>query len=128
MIITVRKVRFQRSMARQARGYTLVEILVVLFVLMLLAAIALPTVKDLLSNQKTSRAARRHSLIKFEVERSQSKDHLAFSSNAELACATIHGLSQSIRVRHCGCAPTVVNVFVTLPHPSNPDWRLLNLR
>ena len=43
-------------MARQARGYTLVEILVVLFVLMLLAAIALPTVKDLLSNQKTSRA------------------------------------------------------------------------
>ena len=31
MIITARKVRFQRSMARQARGYTLVEILVVLF-------------------------------------------------------------------------------------------------
>ena len=56
MIITARKVRFRRSMARQARGYTLVEILVVLFVLMLLAAIALPTVKDLLSNQKTSRA------------------------------------------------------------------------
>ena len=35
-------------------AYTLVEILVVLFVLMLVAAIALPTVKDLLSNQKVS--------------------------------------------------------------------------
>lgn len=42
----------------RARAYTLVEILVVLFVLMLLAAIALPTVKNLLVNQKLNRAAR----------------------------------------------------------------------
>ena len=41
-------------MARQARGYTLVEILVVLFVLMLLAAIALPTVRSFVKSKDQS--------------------------------------------------------------------------
>jgi len=43
---------------RIARGFTLVELLIVLFLLMLLAAIALPTVRNVLLEQKNSRAAR----------------------------------------------------------------------
>ncbi len=39
-------------------AFTLVEVLVVLFIFLLLAAIALPTVKNLLVDQKISRAAR----------------------------------------------------------------------
>ncbi len=38
-------------------GFTLVELLVVLFIFLLLTSIALPTVRKLLSDQKTSRAA-----------------------------------------------------------------------
>ncbi|WP_372724921.1 Tfp pilus assembly protein FimT/FimU [Novipirellula sp.] len=47
----------QQSIKRRP-AFTLVELLVVLFILLMLATIALPTVKRLLSDQKASRAAR----------------------------------------------------------------------
>jgi prepilin-type N-terminal cleavage/methylation domain-containing protein len=40
------------------RGFTLIELLVVLFIFLLLTSIALPTVKNLLADQKLSKAAR----------------------------------------------------------------------
>ena len=127
MIITARKVRFQRSMARQARGYTLVEILVVLFVLMLLAAIALPTVKDLLSNQKTSRAARNLTAFIDKVRSRAIAEQRPFGILIERGVGSNdpYGLSQSIRVRQIAGVPPysgdASNAFATLfPHPSNP--------
>ncbi len=42
----------------RTQAFTLVELLVVLFIMLMLATIALPTVKKLLSDQKASRAAR----------------------------------------------------------------------
>ncbi|GAA5504920.1 pilus assembly FimT family protein [Novipirellula caenicola] len=46
-----------RSITRRA-AFTLVELLVVLFILLMLSTIALPTVKKLLADQKAARAAR----------------------------------------------------------------------
>ena len=114
-------------MARQARGYTLVEILVVLFVLMLLAAIALPTVKDLLSNQKTSRAARNLTAFIDKVRSRAIAEQRPFGILIERGVGSNdpYGLDQSIRVRQIAGVPPysgdASNAFATLfPHPSNP--------
>src|SRR6056297_1588426 len=40
------------------RGFTLVELLVVIGIFLTLAAVALPTVRELLSNQKVTKASR----------------------------------------------------------------------
>lgn len=47
-----------RPMRDRRSGFTIVEMLVVLFLVLLLAAIGLPTVKSLLSDQKASKSAR----------------------------------------------------------------------
>ena len=43
---------------RRLAAYTLVELLIVLAIMVLLAAVALPTVKDLLANQQIAKTAR----------------------------------------------------------------------
>ena len=43
---------------RRRAAYTLVELLIVLAIMVLLAAVALPTVKDLLANQQIAKTAR----------------------------------------------------------------------
>ena len=97
-----------RSM-RFRRAYTLVEILVVLFVLMLLAAIALPTVKDLLTQQKYNRAA--SNLVAF-IGKARSRAIAEQRSYGVLIERGVGGtlvddlsLSQSIRVRQISGIP-----------------------
>lgn len=48
----------QNSKRRRDGGFTLVEMLVVLFIFMLLAAVALPTVRNLIADQKVASATR----------------------------------------------------------------------
>ncbi len=110
-------------------GYTLIEILVVLFVLMLVAAIALPTVKDLLSNQKINRAA--VNLNAF-VDKARSR---AIAEQRPCGIliergvgvddtGNVIGLSQSIRMRQVMGVPPYAgdasNAYATLnPYPNN---------
>lgn len=65
--------------AQFTRGFTLVELLVVMAVLVVLAGVTLPTVKGLLHDQKVSAAAR---LVKAHVEAAQAR---AISSNRRVA-------------------------------------------
>ena len=48
----------KRQSHKSVSGFTLIELLVVLFIFLLLTSIALPTVKNLLADQKLSKAAR----------------------------------------------------------------------
>lgn len=52
------RLRVRSVFIRTANAFTLVELLVVLFIFLLLTAVALPTVKNLLADQKLSKAAR----------------------------------------------------------------------
>ena len=107
MMNDVARLSFRVRFGYLRRAYTLVEILVVLFVLMLLAAIALPTVKDLLSNQKTSRAAR--NLVAF-IDKARSRaiaEQRPFGVLIERGAGNVDALSlsQSIRVRQIAGVP-----------------------
>lgn len=107
MMIFAMRILSGSEAGRRRRAYTLVEILVVLFVLMLVAAIALPTVKDLLSNQKTSRAAR--NLVAF-IDKVRSRaiaEQRPFGVLIESGVGRPDALSmsQSVRVRQLAGIP-----------------------
>jgi type II secretory pathway pseudopilin PulG len=104
-------------------GYTLVEILVVLFVLMLLAAIALPTVKELLSNQKVSRAAQNMTAFIAKARSRAIAEEKPFGVLIERGVGVddtgnVIGLSQSIRLRQIAGVPPYTgdasNAYATL--------------
>ncbi|TVP94103.1 MAG: prepilin-type N-terminal cleavage/methylation domain-containing protein [Planctomycetaceae bacterium] len=93
---------------RRLGGFTLVELLVVLFLLLMLAAIALPTIRNVLLDQKNARAAR--SIVSFiDVARSR-----AMSEGREVGVylerlsedvAQIELASSSIRLRQMTGVP-----------------------
>lgn len=90
-------------------GFTLIEMLVVMFIVMLLAAVALPTVRETLQDQKNSRAAR--SIVSFiDISRSR-----AIAEGREVGIlverlsdnvADTVGTSASIRIRQLTGVPT----------------------
>ena len=131
MIHFVERILQHSATRPQRRAYTLVEILVVLFVLMLLAAIALPTVKDLLVNQKTSRAAR--NLVAF-IDKARSRaisEQRSFGVLIERGVGTddVFSLSQAIRVRQIAGVPPYTgdasNAYAILKdHPTNANYAI----
>ncbi len=111
-------------------GYTLVEILVVLFVLMLLAAIALPTVKELLSNQKVSRAAQNMTAFIAKARSRAIAEEKPFGVLIERGVGVddtgnVIGLSQSIRLRQIAGVPPYTgdasNAYATLKDDPRDD-------
>lgn len=89
-------------------GFTLIELLVVMFIVMLLAAVALPTVRQTLQDQKNSRAAR--SVVSFiDVARSRAiaearEVGILVERLSENATDTL-GTSASIRIRQLTGVP-----------------------
>lgn len=86
-------------------GFTLVELLVVLFILMLLAAVALPNVRRVLLDQKASRASR--SLLSFiDVARSRAiAEGREIGVRFERLAADDFGRSVSLRCRQLTGVP-----------------------
>ncbi|EMI42573.1 Tfp pilus assembly protein FimT/FimU [Rhodopirellula sp. SWK7] len=62
LMLTMRRVnlpkRFPATLSKTSRGFTLVELLVVLTIFLLVSAIALPTFRTLISDQKVSQSSR----------------------------------------------------------------------
>lgn len=123
MISPVIHCRQRAAVKRHRQGYTLVEILVVLFVLMLLAAIALPTVKELLSNQKVGRAAQNMTAFIAKARSRAIAEEKPFGVLIERGVGVddtgnVLGLSQSIRMRQIAGVPPYTgdasNAYATL--------------
>ena len=66
-----------QTKVRRRAAYTLVELLIVLSIMVLLAAVALPTVKDLLANQQIAKTARNISAFIDKAAMSIAPDALA---------------------------------------------------
>lgn len=102
--------RHRRTAPRKCspRGFTLVELLVVMFLLLLLASVALPTVRQVLLDQKNARAAR--SLVSFiDIARSRAiaegrEVGVLFERLSEDASDRV-GTSACIRVRQLTGVP-----------------------
>ena len=92
---------------RPALGFTLVEVLIVLTLILVLAGIALPLTKDLLSDQKASRVARsiaayfneargealaRGQYVGVRIERLAATNNVEFGSSASLRLRRITGV------------------------------------
>ena len=83
----------------RSQGFTLVELLVVLFIMLMLATIALPTVKRLLSDQKASRAAR-NAAIFFDSARNRAiAENRYVGVRIERLGANPYGQAAAIRLR-----------------------------
>lgn len=83
----------------EADGYTLVEVLVVLFILVLLAGIALPTVKDMLANQQVAKATRNLTTFMNRVRGRAIAEGRRYGVRIERLGDDKYGRCQSVRVR-----------------------------
>jgi len=90
--------RTRRSI-NQPTAFTLVELLVVLFILLMLATIALPTVKRLLSDQKASRAARNAALFIDAARNRAIAENRYVGVRLERLGTNPYGQAASIRLR-----------------------------
>ena len=91
---------------RRTAGYTLVELLIVLAIMVLLAAVALPTVKDLLANQQIAKTARNISAF-IDKARSRAIAEGKFVGIRVERLNTLDpvGRAQSIRIRELTSVP-----------------------
>lgn len=100
-------------------AYTLVELLIVLAIMVLLAAVALPTVKDLLANQQVAKTARNISAF-IDKARSRAIAEGKFVGIRLERLNTLDpvGRAQSIRIRELTSVPPYTgdasNAFATL--------------
>jgi len=92
---------------RRVAGFTLIELLVVLFIFLLMSAVALPTVKNLLADQKIAKAARSVTgffsvarsraiaegrLVGVRIERPGGNDQASFNGAASLRLRYLLGI------------------------------------
>ena len=110
-MIPVAKLFSTQTTTRRCRAaFTLVEVLVVLFILLLLAAVALPNVKDMIANQLVARSARN---ITAYIDKARSRaiaegrltGILIERGTAPDNRDDLNGRSQSIRIRELSSVP-----------------------
>lgn len=109
-------------------AYTLVEVLIVLFIMVLLAGVALPTVKDMLANQQTARTARNITAY-LDVVRSRaiSEGRRTGVRIERLSATDPIGRAQSVRIRELVSIPPYTgdasDAYMTLssPDPNFPS-------
>lgn len=98
-------IHFRYVLARKSKlktgagGYTLVEVLVVLFIIVLLAGIALPTVKDMLANQQVAKATRNLTTFMNRVRGRAIAEGRRYGIRIERLGDDEYGRCQSVRVR-----------------------------
>ena len=95
-----------QTTVRRRAAYTLVELLIVLSIMVLLAAVALPTVKDLLANQQIAKTARNISAF-IDKARSRAIAEGKFVGIRVERLNTLEpvGRAQSIRIRELTSVP-----------------------
>ena len=99
------------SSTRPRAAYTLVEVLIVLSIIVLLAAVALPTVKNLLANQQIAKTARNiSSFIDKARSRAISEGKFVGIRLERLNPLDPIGRAQSIRIRELTSVPPYTGV------------------
>jgi type II secretory pathway pseudopilin PulG len=87
-------------------AYTLVEVLVVLFIMVLLASIALPTVKDMLANQQVAKATRNITAFMNRVRSRAISEGRSYGVRIErFGADTAFARSHSVRIRELVSIP-----------------------
>ena len=112
----------------KGHAYTLIEVLIVLFIMVLLAGVALPTVKDMLADQRTAKTARNITAYLDAIRnRAISEGQRAGVRIERLSAIDPIGRAQSVRIKELVSIPPYTgdasNSFMTLtkPDPNFPS-------